>query len=323
MGGMLRLWLLFTLALFQLHSAKAEDAYPSRPVYLIVPAAPGGSFDILGRIIAHGLSERWHSNVIVENRAGGGGNIGALTVSKAEPDGYTLLVWNDSLLINPTLLPKTSLDPKNDFTPISLSIYVPNVLVAHPSTGFLTFADFLSAARAKPGQMNYGSPGNGSPGHLSFELLKQLAKIDVVHVPYRGAGPAISDLLAGHIQLGMVAVPGAIGYIRAGTLIPLGVTSARPVAALPNVPPIAQAGLPAYKINAWHGILGPAKMPRDLVKRLERDITDVIKEPAVSQQLIQLGFEPAAGSASELAAIIDRDLPIWHDLVIKSGAQTN
>jgi tripartite-type tricarboxylate transporter receptor subunit TctC len=246
-----------------------------------------------------------------------------LAVSKAEPDGYTLLVWNDSLLINPTLLPETPFDPKKDFTPISLSIYVPNVLVAHPSTGFHNFADFLKAARAKPGQMSYGSPGNGSPGHLSFELLKQLAKIDVLHVPYRGAGPAISDLVAGHISLGMVAVPGAIGYIRAGMLIPLGVTSARPVAALPDVSPIAQAGLPTYKINAWHGILGPAKMSPALVKRLEQDITYVLNEPAVRQKLVGLGFEPAAGSASELAAIIDRDLPVWHDLVIKSGARTN
>jgi hypothetical protein len=176
---MRRLWLIFAAAFFFLNPAMADDAYPSRPVHLIVPAAPGGSFDILARILANGLSERWHRSVIVDNRAGGGGNIGALAVSKAEPDGYTLLVWNDSLLINPTLLPDTPFDPKKDFTPISLSIYVPNVLVAHPSTGFHSFADFLKAARANPGQMSYGSPGNGSPGHLSFELLKQLANIDV------------------------------------------------------------------------------------------------------------------------------------------------
>jgi tripartite-type tricarboxylate transporter receptor subunit TctC len=320
---MRRLWLIFAAAFFFLNPAMADDAYPSRPVHLIVPAAPGGSFDILARILANGLSERWHRSVIVDNRAGGGGNIGALAVSKAEPDGYTLLVWNDSLLINPTLLPDTPFDPKKDFTPISLSIYVPNVLVAHPSTGFHSFADFLKAARANPGQMSYGSPGNGSPGHLSFELLKQLANIDVLHVPYRGAGPAVSDLVAGHMPIGMIAIPGAIGFIRAGTLIALGVTSARPVAALPQVPPIAQAGLPAYQINAWHGILGPAKMSPALVKQLEQDISYVLNEPAVRQKLIELGFEPVAGSATELAAIIERDLPVWRDLVIKSGARAN
>ena len=316
-------WLIFALALLLSGPAASDDAYPLRPVHLIAPAAPGGSFDILARILAQGLSERWRYNVIVENRPGGGGNIGALAVSRAEPDGYTLLVWNDSLLINPTLLRDTQFDPKNDFTPISLSIYVPNVLVAHPSTGFHSFADFLRAARAKPGQLTYGSPGNGSPGHLSFELLKQLAKIDVVHVPYRGAGPAIVDLVSGHIPLGMVAIPGAIGHIRAGTLVALGVTSARPVAALPDVPPIAEAGLPTYRINAWHGILGPARMPPALVKHLEKDITEVLNTPAVRQKLIELGFEPAAGSAAELADIIDRDLPIWHDLVIKSGTRAD
>jgi tripartite-type tricarboxylate transporter receptor subunit TctC len=318
-------YLAVILACLVLHASPsaAEDAYPSRPVHLIVPASPGGSFDILGRIIAHGLSELWNRNVIVENKPGGGGNIGAVAVSRAAPDGYTLLVWNDSLLINPTLLPDTPFDPVKDFTPLSLSIYVPNVLVAHPSTGFKTLGDLLRAAREKPGELSYGSPGNGSPGHLSFELLKQLAKIDVIHVPYRGAGPAVADLVVGHVPIGMVAVPGALPHIRGGTLVPLAVTSSNPIVALPNVPTIAQAGYPDFKINAWHGVLGPAGMPPELAQRIERDVTMVLKSPEVEKKLIDLGFEPAAGSGAELKAIIARDLPVWHRLVLTSGARAN
>jgi tripartite-type tricarboxylate transporter receptor subunit TctC len=302
--------------------AQAQD-YPSRSVRIVVPAAPGGSFDALARILAHGLSERWPHRVIVENRPGGGGNIGAGVVTKAEPDGYTIMVWNDTLLINPSLFKEVPFDPKRDFTPISLSMYTPNVLAAHPSANLKTFADFLAAARATPGKLNYGSPGNGSPGHLSFELLKQLAALDVVHVPYRGAGPAIIDLVAGQIPLGMVAIPGAIGHIGSGRLIGLAVTSRERVKAMPSVPTIAEAGVPNYQINAFHGILGPAGMPPAIVARLEKDITEVLRSPEVNKRLIDLGFEPVAGSGAELAAIIERDLPIWRVLVQQSGARAD
>jgi tripartite-type tricarboxylate transporter receptor subunit TctC len=295
--------------------------YPTRPVRIVVPAAPGGSFDALARILAQGLSERWPHRMIVDNRPGGGGNIGAGAVAKADPDGYTLLTWNDSLLINPWLFKEVPFDPRKDFTPISLSMYSPNVLAAHPSAGIKTFDEFLKAARAAPGKLNYGSPGNGSPGHLSAEILKQLAKIDVVHVPYRGAGPAIIDLVAGQIPLGMIAIPGAIGHIKSGTLVGLAVTSSERVKAMPTVPTIAEAGVPDYQINAFHGILAPAGTPPAIVAKLERDITEVLKSPAVSQKLIDLGFDPVAGSGAALAAIIDRDLPVWRDVVQKSGAK--
>jgi tripartite-type tricarboxylate transporter receptor subunit TctC len=300
--------------------SQAQD-YPTRPVRIVVPAAPGGSFDALARILAQGLSERWPHRMIVDNRPGGGGNIGAGAVAKADPDGYTLLTWNDSLLINPWLFKEVPFDPKKDFTPISLSMYSPNVLAAHPSAGIKTFEEFLKAARSAPGKLNYGSPGNGSPGHLSAEILKQLAKIDVVHVPYRGAGPAIIDLVGGQIPLGMIAIPGAIGHIKSGTLIGLAVTSRERVKAMPTVPTIAEAGVPDYQINAFHGILAPAGTPPSIVAKLEKDITEVLRSPAVSQRLIDLGFDPVAGSGAELAAIIDRDLPVWREVVQKSGAK--
>jgi tripartite-type tricarboxylate transporter receptor subunit TctC len=299
---------------------QAQD-YPSRQVRIVVPAAPGGSFDALARILAQGLSERWPQRVIVDNRPGGAGNIGANVVAKADPDGYTLLVWNDTLLINPSLFNDAPFDPKRDFTPISLSMYSPNVLAAHPSARLKTFAEFLAAARANRGKLNYGSPGTGSPGHLSFEILKRLASLDVVHVPYRGAGPAIIDLVAGQIPLGMVAIPGAIGHIKNDTLVALAVTSRERVKALPSVPTIAEAGIPDYQINAFHGILAPAGTPRAIVARLEKDITDVLRSPEVNKRLIDLGFDPIAGSAADFAAIIDRDLPVWRDVVQKSGAK--
>jgi tripartite-type tricarboxylate transporter receptor subunit TctC len=314
---------MFVLVLLLLSVAMPSQGqdYPTRPVRIVVPAAPGGSFDALARILAQGLSERWPHRMIVDNRPGGGGNIGAGAVAKADPDGYTLLTWNDSLLINPWLFKEVPFDPKKDFTPISLSMYSPNVLAAHPSAGIKTFDEFLKSARAAPGKLNYGSPGNGSPGHLSAEILKQLAKIDVVHVPYRGAGPAIIDLVAGQIPLGMIAIPGAIGHIKSGTLVGLAVTSRERVKAMPTVPTIAEAGVPDYQINAFHGILAPAGTPPAIVAKLERDITEVLKSPAVSQKLIDLGFDPVAGSGAALAAIIDRDLPVWRDVVQKSGAK--
>lgn len=304
-------------------SAAQAQEYPARPVRIMVPAAPGGSLDAFARISAQGLSERWSQRVIVDNRPGVGGNIAAKLVVKADPDGYTLLVWNDTLLINPSLFKEMPFDPKRDFTPISLSMYSPNVLAAHPSGNLKTFADFLQAARANPGKLSYGSPGNGSSGHLSFEILKRLASLDVVHVPYRSAGPAIVDMVAGQILMGMVSVPGAIGHVRSGALVALAVTSRERVKAMPSVPTVAEAGVAGYQINAFHGILGPADMPAAVVARLEKDITEVFKNPEVSKKLINIGFEPVAGSGADLAAIIDRDLPVWRDAVQKSGAKAD
>ena len=312
--------LLLALALMALGGSQLQaQNFPTHPVRFVVPAAPGGSFDMLARIIAQSLSERWPQRVVVDNRPGGAGNIGAREVAKAEPDGYTLLTWNDTLLINPSLFKEPPFDPKRDFAPVSLSMYSPNVLAAHPSTGLKTFADFLKAARASPGKLSYGSPGIGGPGHLSFEILKRLAAIDVVHVPYRGAGPAIVDLVAGQIPLGMVAIPGAIGHIRSGALIPLAVTSRERVEALADVPTIAEAGVPDYQVNAFHGFLAPAGTPPAIIAKLEKDITDVLKTPEIRKKLIDLGFDPIAGSAADFAAIIDRDLPVWRDVVQTTG----
>ena len=289
---------LATLVLLLLSAAmpcKAQD-YPSRPVRIVVPAAPGGSFDALARILAQGLSERWPQRMIVDNRPGGGGNIGAGAVAKADPDGYTLLTWNDLLLINPWLFKELPFDPKKDFTPISLSMYSPNVLAAHPSSGIKTFEEFLKGARATPGKLNYGSPGNGSPGHLSAEILKQLAQIDVVHVPYRGAGPQSSIWWPGKFRWAWSRSPA------------LSVTSGPDIGRVGCHFERARQG-DAYGSDHRGG--GRAGLSDQCVSRHSRarrhaagnrretrgDITEVLKSPAVSQKLIDLGFDPVAGRA--------------------------
>lgn len=312
-----------SLAAFLFGSAVlAQDPFPTAPVRLIVPAAPGGGFDVFARILGKKLAERWGQQVVIENRAGGGGNIAAASVVRSKPDGYTLFVWNDTMLINPTLMASVPYDPQRDFSPISLALYVPNILVAHPGAGLKTMTDLIERAKQKPGTLSYGSPGPGSPAHLGTELMNQLAGIEMRHIPYKGAGPAIADVVAGHIPLAMIAVPGAMEHVRSGRLVPLAVTGERRVDALPQVPTMKEAGLKNYRVDTFFAILGPAGMRAELVGRLESDIRAAIVDPAIHKQLVSQGFQPAGGSAAELAQLINRDLPVWRDLVRRSGAKS-
>jgi len=304
-------------------TATAEDVYPSRPVRIVVPGAAGGGFDALARIMAQQLSDRWKQRVFVENQGGGGGNIGASTIIKAEPDGYSVLLGNDTLLINPSLYRVPPFDYKRDFTPISRLVFAPNILAAHPSAQFIDFAEFLERAKAKPGTLNVASPGNGSPGHLSLEIVKQLAAIDVVHVPYRGAGPAVIDLVGGQVPLGMVGIPPTMSHVRSGGLVPLAVTSSERIKALPAVPTLREVGLSKFSVNAWMGFIGPARMPSTLVARLERDSIDILNDPAIQKQLVELGFEPSPASASALADMMDKDFPVWRDAINRLGIHAN
>jgi tripartite-type tricarboxylate transporter receptor subunit TctC len=302
--------------------AWAEEPFPARPVRILVPAAPGGGFDLFARILGKRLSERWGEQVLVDNRAGGGGNIAATALLQSKPDGHTLLVWNDTMLINPALMDKVPYDPQRDFTPISLALYVPNILVAHPATGLRTLQDVVSRAKAAPGSLTYGSPGPGSPAHLGTELLGQLAGIELRHIPYKGAGPAIADVVAGHLPLAMIAVPGALAHVRAGRLVPIALSSERRIGALPQVPTIRAAGVSGYRIDTFFAMLGPAGMPGALVARLQADIREAVLEPSIRKQLLEQGFEPVGGSAAEFAELIQRDLPVWHALVAKSRARS-
>jgi tripartite-type tricarboxylate transporter receptor subunit TctC len=314
------LWLVALLALaLPLHG---EERFPSAPVKIIVPAAPGGGFDVFARLLGKRLAERWGEQVLVDNRAGGAGNIGATALMHAKPDGHTLLVWNDTLLINPALMASAPYDAQRDFTPISLLLYVPNILVAHPASGLKDLKAVIARAKSAPGSLSYGSPGPGSPAHLGTELLNQLAHIELRHIPYKGAGPALTDAVAGHIPLAMIAVPGAMQHLRTGRLVPIAVTSATRIEALTQVPTIKESGLPDYRVDTFFAMLGPAGMAQPLVERLEKDIHAALLEPSLYRQLVEQGFQPVGGSAAELAELIRRDLPVWRELVRKAGVKS-
>jgi tripartite-type tricarboxylate transporter receptor subunit TctC len=258
----------------------------------------------------------------VDNRGGGAGNIAASLVMNAKPDGYTILIWNDALLINPSLFATASYKPQRDFTAISLPLFVPNVIVASKASGLRSAADLIAQAKAGK-EFSYGSPGAGTPAHLGTELLQQLAGIKLTHIPYRGAAPAVTDVVGGHIALAVVAVPSAIAQIRAGSLVPLAVTSASRVEALPDVPTLKESALPDYRIDTFFAFLGPAGMPQAIVQRLEADIAEAMREPDFRAQLVDQGFQPASGGSKLLKEVIDRDLPVWNDLVRKTGTKAD
>lgn len=310
----------FAIVLMFGAAAAADDGYPSRPVTLVVPAAAGGGFDLFGRQLGKRLAERWGQPLVVDNRGGGAGNIAASLVMNAKPDGYTLLIWNDALLINPSLFPTTSYKPQRDFTPISLPLFVPNVIVASKASGLKDMTELIEAAKAGQ-EFSYGSPGAGTPAHLGTELLQQLAGIKLTHIPYRGAAPAVSDVVAGHIPLAAVAVPSAIAQIRSGSVVPLAVTSAKRIDALPDVSTLRESGLLDYRIDTFFAFLGPAGMPQNIVQRLETDIAEAMKDPDFHKQLIDQGFQPTPGGSKLLKEVIDRDFPIWERLVRTTGTK--
>ena len=300
--------------------AAAAETYPSRPVTLIVPAAAGGGFDLFGRQLGKHLSDRWHQPLIVDNRGGGAGNIAASIVLNAKPDGYTIFIWNDSLLINPSLFATAGYKPQTDFTAISLPLFVPNIIVASKASGLNSMADLITAAKSGKA-FSYGSPGAGTPAHLGTELLQQLAGIKLTHIPYRGAAPAVSDVIGGHIPLAVVAVPSAIEQVRSGSLVPLAVTSAARVEALPDVPTLRESGLPDYRIDTFFAILGPPGMPQAIVRQLETDIDQAMQDSNFRKQLVDQGFQPASGGSKLLKDVIERDFPVWEDLVRRTGTK--
>ncbi len=318
----LRLVISFLMLLALNTIGAAEETYPSRPVTLIVPAAAGGGFDLFGRQLGKYLSVRWGQPLIVDNRGGGAGNIAASIVLNAKPDGYTIFIWNDALLINPSLFATAGYKPQTDFTAISLPLFVPNIIVASKTSGLKNMADLIKAAKSGKA-LSYGSPGAGTPAHLGTELLQQLAGIKLTHLPYRGAAPAVTDVGGGHIPLAVVAVPSAIEQVRSGSLVPLAVTSATRVEALPEVPTLRESGLPDYRIDTFFAFLGPPGMSQAVVQQLETDIGEAMKDSHFRKQLIDQGFQPTSGGSKLLREVIDRDLPVWEDLVRKTGTKAN
>jgi tripartite-type tricarboxylate transporter receptor subunit TctC len=299
--------------------ALAQQSFPTKAVRLLIPYPPGGAVDILGRTLGDELSKMWGHPVVIENRPGAGGTIASQVVAKAAPDGYTLIIVASGHAINPYLYKKLPYDTFKDFTPISLLGSSPNMMLVAANSPFKTVGDVLAAARAKPGSLSYGMAGIGTSTHLAGEMLKYLAKVDIVAVSYKGGAPVINDLLGGHIPLSFNNIPESIGQIKAGTLRPLGVTSAKRSAVLPDVPTIAEAGVPGYDTAVWWGMLGPAGLPADLTTKISRDCKEALHAPAVKERLAKLGATVAGTSPADFSKLIRADYEKWGPIIKAAG----
>ena len=284
--------------------------YPSKPVRLIVPYAPGGGVDIMGRIAAQKYGERLGTQFIVENRAGGGTIIGTEAVARAAPDGYTLLFTNPALPASAVLNDKLPFDPVQSFAPVGLFASSYNVLVVHPSLPVKTLKEFVALATAKPAQLNYASAGNGSAIHLAMVAFESTAAIQLVHVPYKGAAPAMTDVLGGQVSIMFSTAPPAVEYIRAGKLRALGVSSAKRLPALPNVPTIAESGYPGFEVNNWLGIVAPAQTPREIIARLNSEMNAILALADVRERITSLGNDPAGGTPEQLGDRIKKEIEL-------------
>jgi tripartite-type tricarboxylate transporter receptor subunit TctC len=299
--------------------ARAQDAFPSRPVHLYVPFPPGGAVDIVARLLGDEFSKRWGQAVVIENRPGAGGIVASEAAAKAPPDGYTLIIVATGHALNPHLYAKLPYDSFDDFTPISLIGTSPNMLLVRTDSAFKTLADLLAAARANPGQLSFGHAGNGTSPHLAGELLKYMAKVDITAVPYKGGAPALTDLIGGHIPMTFNNIPESIAQVTAGTVRPLGVTTALRSPVLPNVPTIAESGLPGYDTGVWWGLLGPAGLPAAVAAKLARDCAEIVNLPAIKERLLALGATPIGSSPEVLAALIRSDYDKWGPIIKAAG----
>jgi tripartite-type tricarboxylate transporter receptor subunit TctC len=297
----------------------AQQGFPSKPVHLLIPYAPGGAVDILGRTLGEELAKKWGQPVLVENRTGAGGVIASQVVAKAEPDGYTLIVVAMGHSINPFLYENLPYDTFKDFTPISLLGSSPNVLLVAANSPYKSLADILAAAREKPGALAYGMAGNGTSTHLAGELLKSMAKVNIAPIAYKGGAPIIVDLLGGHIPLSFNNIPESISHINNGSLRALGVTSATRSEALPNVPTIAEAGVPGYDTSVWWGLLGPAGLPAGLTAKISKDCVEAINTPAVKQRLNNLGATVIGSSPVDFANYIKTEYDKWGPIIKAAG----
>jgi len=318
MGGWLRLLGALAGAAFGCAGALAQGAYPSAPVHVLVPFPPGGAVDIIARTLGDELGRQWGQSIIVENRPGAGGVIATQALVKAAPDGYTLILVAAGHALNPHFYARMPYG-FDDFTPISLIGSSPNILLVAANSPFKTLADVLGAAREKPGQLSYGHAGTGTSPHLAGELLKALTKVDIAPVPYKGGAPSLGDLMGGHIPMTFNNIPESIAQIRAGTVRPLGVTTATRSAVLPDVPTIAEGGVPGYDTGVWWAVLAPAGLPAAIHDKLARDFAEVLKAPAVKNRLVELGATPIGSSPAELNAFIRAEHDRWGPILRAAG----
>jgi tripartite-type tricarboxylate transporter receptor subunit TctC len=304
-------------------TATAQD-YPSRPVKIVVPFPAGGSNDIIARILAQKLGERTGQAFLIENRGGAGGNIGADAVATSQPDGYTLLLTAPPpLTINAALYKNLPYDPAKAFAPVALVASVPIVLAVHPSVDANNVTELIALAKAKPGTINFGSSGNGSTNHLAGELLKSMTGINIVHLPYRGAAPAMNDLIAGHIPVMFDNIPAVLPQVQGKAIRAIAVAGAKRASALPDVPTVAESGVPGFEASAWFGLVAPAKTPAPVLAKLESEVDAILKMPDVQKRFTELGAEPGSISGAAFGRFLADKTAKWTKIIQSSGATIN
>jgi tripartite-type tricarboxylate transporter receptor subunit TctC len=308
-------------ALLCAHAAPAAD-YPNRPVTLMVAFTPGGPSDVIARILGRRMHEALGQPFVIDNRPGAGGNIAAEAVANAAPDGYTLLMGNNSILAtNAALYKKINYDPVRDFIPISLIGSQANILVVNPTVPVKSMAELIALAKQKPGQLNFASSGHGAAAHLAGELFRTEAKIDIVHVAYKGAAPALQDVVAGHVQLMFATAASVTGLIRDGKVRPLAVTTPTRTAMLPDIATVAELGIAGFDATTWHGLVAPAGTSREIIGALHHAATTSLNDPAVRKSLMDLGVDIVGSSPREFEAYIQAEIPKWTAVVKASGAR--
>ncbi|WP_151447655.1 Bug family tripartite tricarboxylate transporter substrate binding protein [Lacisediminimonas profundi] len=293
------------------------QAYPTKQIKIIVGYAPGGTTDIIARVLANRLTTTMGQTVIVENRAGAGGNIGAEAVAKAAPDGYTLQMGTaGNMTVTPSIYPNMPFDTVRDFQPISLVATLPNLMVVNPKVPAKNVQEFVAWAKARPGQVFFASSGTGNTPHMTAELFNIAAGLQMVHVPYKGSGPALTDLIGGNgVHVMLDNMPSAIGYARNGSLRALAVTSPKRVSSEPNVPTISESGYPDFQVVTWFGLFAPAKTPAHIVEMLHREVAEAVRSPEVAKKLLDLGAEPTSNTPAEFAALVKSDIAKWSKVV--------
>jgi tripartite-type tricarboxylate transporter receptor subunit TctC len=312
-----------TLAGICFASATGAQPYPAKPIRVIVAFPPGGIADFAARSVSQKLSESLGVPVVTENRPGAGGVTGAEVVARAAPDGYTLLVTSISHTINPSVRKNLPFDAERDFAPVTLLTDAPNFLVVHPSLPAKSVKELVALARARPGQITYASSGSGTSTHLSGELFKALARIDIVHVPYKGGGPAVIDLIGGHVLMMFSTLPSVLQQVRTGKLRGLAVTGGRRFPAAPEFPTMIEAGIPGFEVSGWSGMFAPAGTPKDAVGRLAGEIAMILRAPEVKERFFVQGAEPVGNTPEEFAAFVKSEIAKWKKVVEFSGMRAD
>ena len=302
-------------------AAQAAD-YPTRPITLVVAFTPGGPSDVLARIVGKQMEKTLGQPVVIDNRPGAGGNIAGEAVARAAPDGYTLLMGNNSILAtNAALYKKIGFDPEKDFAPITLIGSQPNILVVNPKVAASTVPELIALAKAQPGKLNCANSGYGAAAHLAAELFKSEAKVDIISVAYKGAAPALQDVIAGHVDLMFATSASVVGHLKSGLLRPLAVTTLKRFSLMPELPTIAETGLPGFDATTWHGLVAPAGTPKDILDTLARAARQALADPDTRKSLADLGVEVIGGTPEEFAAYIKSEIPKWTEVVRISGAK--